>query len=265
MKESLSPPCADSLTMKRLTSGILISAYWKKKCLQSSNAIRDVVSILPGLYGFFLNDRKKDKAEEKQIPYFSVCNYMLLTLRFWDAPDIVFNCRIKSNIIQNYCPDFSSLLTILCNILCVNQCKIRCIFSIKLSILYNIKYINNKNYQKVISLSINITKKYQQKKKYNACYMICYRPIKTPNLSMDKKISDAISGQCSSKQHKGMIVAATGKLNTTELPETPKEAQAISRVLQTKLHSLLQSQVLRRSSPLRYGRLWASSLQARNS
>ena len=72
--------------------------------------------------------------------------------------------------------------------------------------------------------------------------------------SMGKQLSDMISGQCSPKQRKGMSVAVTGKLSTTELPDALiVEAQAISRALRTKLQGLLQSQVLRRSGPSRHG------------
>ena len=78
---------------------------------------------------------------------------------------------------------------------------------------------------------------------------------------MDKQIADMISGQCSPKQRKGMSVAVTGKLSTTELPDALiVEAQAISKALWTKLHGLLQSQVLRRSSPSRHGKLCGHGL-----
>ena len=74
--------------------------------------------------------------------------------------------------------------------------------------------------------------------------------------SMGKQLSDMISGQCSPQQRKGMSVAIEGKLSTTELPDALiMEAQAISRALRTKLQGLLQSQVLRRSSPSRHGKL----------
>jgi len=74
--------------------------------------------------------------------------------------------------------------------------------------------------------------------------------------SMDEQLSDVISGQCESQSQKGISVAVTGKLTTTELPESLiMDAQVISRALRTKLQGLLQSQILRRSCPSRYGRL----------
>ena len=58
-----------------------------------------------------------------------------------------------------------------------------------------------------------------------------------------------------------MSVAVEGKLTTNELPDTLiMEAQAISRALRTKLQGLLQSQVLRRSSLSRHGKLCGHGL-----
>lgn len=79
--------------------------------------------------------------------------------------------------------------------------------------------------------------------------------------SMGKQLSDMISGQCSPQQRKGMSVAVEGKLTTNELPDTLiMEAQAISRALRTQLQGLLQSQVLRRSSLSRHGKLCGHGL-----
>ncbi len=70
-----------------------------------------------------------------------------------------------------------------------------------------------------------------------------------------------ISGQCSPQQRKGMSVAVEGKLTTNELPDALiMEAHAISRALRTKLQGLLQSQILRRSSPSRHGKLCGHGL-----
>ena len=58
-----------------------------------------------------------------------------------------------------------------------------------------------------------------------------------------------------------MSVAVTGKLLTAELPDALiMEAQAISRALRTKLQGVLQSQVLRRSSLSRHGKLCGHGL-----
>ena len=78
---------------------------------------------------------------------------------------------------------------------------------------------------------------------------------------MGKQLSDMISGQCSPKQHKGMRVAVEGKLTTNELPEILiMEAHAISRALWTRLQGLLQSQILRRPSFSRHGKLCGHGL-----
>ena len=94
---------------------------------------------------------------------------------------------------------------------------------------------------------------------YNTCLHLCSycyanageRTVLTKYAEHRKKSgAESISGQCSPQQRKGMSVAVEGKLTTNELPDALiMEAQAISRALRTKLQGLLQSQVLRRSSP----------------
>ena len=221
---------------------------------------------------FFLENTETEKAGENDSPAFSVLNYVLLTLRSWDVPELIRNGELEANIMQKYWPGLrSSIDTIMRDI--PTRCRST---QDSLDFAQDILRLIEQEAQEeqkstespVLSPSINAqdnSERTQQKPQTGGAQQPLQELLQATEeelpTSMDKQIADMISGQCSPKQRKGMSVAVTGKLSTTELPDVLiMEAQAISRALRTKLQGLLQSQILRRSSPSRHGKLCGHGL-----
>ena len=49
---------------------------------------------------FFLKDTEEEKAGESDSPAFSVLNYVLLTLRSWDVPELFYRCEKEADILE---------------------------------------------------------------------------------------------------------------------------------------------------------------------
>lgn len=213
---------------------------------------------------FFLKDTETEKAGENDSPAFSVLNYVLLTLRSWDVPELVRNCELEASIMEKYWPGLrSSIDTIMQDI--PARCR-----STQNSLDFAQKILQlieqeaqeeqKSTESSVLSPSPNVQDNPQQLQQKGGEQQPLHELLQAKEddlpTSMDKQISNAISNQYSPQKQKGVSVAVEGKLTTNELPDALiMEAQTISRALRTKLQGLLQSQVLRRSSPSRHGRL----------
>ena len=221
---------------------------------------------------FFLTDTEIEKAGESFSPAFSVLNYVLLTLRSWDVPELFYRCEKEADILEKYWPGLRSKIDAIMRDIPA-QCRST---QDSLDFAQDILRLIEQEAQKeqkfpessVLSPSITAqdnSERTQQEPQTGGEQQSLHELVQATEeelpASMDKQIADMISGQCSPKQSKGMSVAVEGKLNTNELPDTLiMEAQAISRALRTKLQGLLQSQVLRRSSPSRHGKLCGHGL-----
>ena len=218
---------------------------------------------------FFLHDADAETAGESESPAFSVLNYVLLTLRSWDVPELIRNCELEAYIMEKHWPGLrSSIDTIMQDI------PIRCRSTQdSLDFAQDILRLIEQEAQKeqkstessVLSPSPNVQDNPQQLQQKGGAQQPLQDLLQATEeelpLPMDKQISDAISRQYSPEKQKGVSVAVEGKLTTTELPDALIiEAQTISRALRTKLQGLLQSQVLRRSSPSRHGKLCGHGL-----
>ncbi|WP_294447914.1 VWA domain-containing protein [uncultured Mailhella sp.] len=218
---------------------------------------------------FFLKDTEEEKAGENESPAFSVLYYVLLTLRSWDVPELIRNCELEAYIMEKHWPGLrSSIDTIMQDI------PIRCRSTQdSLDFAQDILRLIEQEAQKeqkstessVLSPSPNVQDNPQQLQQKGGAQQPLQDLLQATEeelpLPMDKQISDAISRQYSPEKQKGVSVAVEGKLTTTELPDALIiEAQTISRALRTKLQGLLQSQVLRRSSPSRHGKLCGHGL-----
>ena len=221
---------------------------------------------------FFLKDTEEEKAGEMESPAFSVLNYVLLTLRFWDVPELFRNCEFEANIMEKHWPGLRSSIDAI-----MRDIPARCRSTQdSLDFAQNILRLIEQEAQKeqkstespVVSPSITAqdnSERTQQEPQTGGEQQPLQELLQATEeempTSMGKQLSDMISGQCSPQQRKGMSVAVEGKLTTNELPDALiMEAHAISRALRTKLQGLLQSQVLRRFSPSRHGKLCGHGL-----
>ena len=221
---------------------------------------------------FFLKDTETEKAGENDSPAFSVPNYVLLTLRSWDVPELFYRCEQEANIMEKHWPGLRSSIDAIMQDIPVRCRSTQDSLDFAQKILQLIEQEAQEEQKStespVLSPSINAqdnSERTQQEPQTEGEQQPLQELLQATEeelpTSMDKQIADMISGQCSPKQHKGMSVAVEGKLTTTELPENLiMEAQTISRALRTKLQGLLQSQVLRRSSPSRHGKLCGHDL-----
>ena len=209
---------------------------------------------------FFLKDTEEEKAGESDSPAFSVLNYVLLTLRSWDVPELVCNCELEASIMAKYWPGLRSKIDAIIQDIPA-QCRST---QDSLDFAQDILRLIEQEAQKEQKFTENPQQPQQEPQtggEEQPLQDLLQATEEEMPTSMGKQLSDMISGQCSSKQHKGMSVAVEGKLTTNELPDTLIiEAQAISRALRTKLQGLLQSQILRRSSPSRHGKLCGHGL-----
>ena len=216
---------------------------------------------------FFLKDTETETAGENDSPAFSVLNYVLLTLRSWDVPELFYRCEQKADIMEKHWPGLRSSIDAIMQDIPVRCRSTQDSLDFAQKILQLIEQEAQEEQKStespVLSPSINAqdnSERTQQEPQTEGEQQPLQELLQATEeelpTSMDKQIADMISGQCSPKQHKGMSVAVEGKLTTTELPENLiMEAQTISRALRTKLQGLLQSQILRRSSPSRHGKL----------
>ena len=221
---------------------------------------------------FFVKDTETEKAGESDSPAFSILNYVLLMLRSWDVPELVRNCELEANIMQKYWPGIRSKIDAIMRDIPARCRSTKDSLDFAQDILRLIEQEAQEEQKStespVLSPSINVqdnSERTQQEPQKGSAQQPLQELLQATEeelpTSMGKQLSDMISGQCSSKQRKGMSVAVEGKLTTNELPDTLIiEAQAISRALRTKLQGLLQSQVLRRFSPSRHGKLCGHGL-----
>lgn len=216
---------------------------------------------------FFLKDTETEKAGENDSPAFSVPNYVLLTLRSWDVPELFYRCKQETDILEKYWPGLRSSIDAIMRDIPARCRSTQDSLDFAQDILRLIEQEAQEEQKStespVLSPSINAqdnSERTQQKPQTGGAQQPLQELLQATEeelpTSMDKQIADMISDQCSPKQHKGVSVAVEGKLTTNELPDALiMEAQTISRALRTKLQGLLQSQILRRSSPSRHGRL----------
>ena len=221
---------------------------------------------------FFVQDTETEKAGERESPAFSVLNYVLLTLRSWDVPELVRNCELDTNIMEKHWPGLRSKIDAIMRDIPARCRSTQDSLDFAQDIIRLIEQEAQTEQKSTESpvLSPSITaqdnsERTQQEPQTGGEQQPLQDLLQATEeempASMDKQIADMISGQCSPKQRKGMSVAVEGKLTTNELPDTLiMEAQAISRALRTKLQGLLQSQVLRRSRPSRHGKLCGHGL-----
>ena len=215
---------------------------------------------------FFLEDKEKEKAGESDSPAFSILNYVLLMLRSWDVPELFYRCEKEADILEKHWPGLRSSIDAI-----MRDIPARC-RSTQDSLDFAqdiLRLIEQKATESpVLSPSITVQdnsertpQEPQTGSEQQSLRELVQATEEELPPSMGKQLSDMISGQCSPQQRKGMSVAVEGKLTTNELPDTLiMEAQAISRALRTQLQGLLQSQVLRRSSPSRHGKLCGHGL-----
>ena len=218
---------------------------------------------------FFLHDAEVEKAGENDSPAFSVLNFVLLTLRSWDVPELFYRCEQEADIMEKHWPGLRSSIDAI-----MQDIPVRCRstqdsldFAQKILQLIELEAQKEQKATESSALSPSITtqdnpKQLQQKGGAQQPLQDLLQATEEElPLPMDKQISDAISRQYSPEKQKGVSVAVEGQLTTTELPDALIiEAQTISRALRTKLQGLLQSQVLRRSSPSRHGKLCGHGL-----
>ena len=258
----------DVLNGKRLTP---VEKYlWN--AIEDWRVEHEIIKRYPGCHEhfiwlirhFFLKDTETETAGENDSPAFSVLNYLLLTLRSWDVPELFYRCEKEADILEKHWPGLRSSIDAIMRDIPARCRSTQDSLDFAQDILRLIKQEAQKEQKStessVLSPSQDNSERTQQEPQTGGEQQPLQELLQATEeelpTSMDKQIADMISGQCSPKQHKGMSVAVEGKLTTTELPENLiMEAQTISRALRTKLQGLLQSQILRRSSPSRHGKL----------
>ena len=213
---------------------------------------------------FFLKDTETETAGENDSPAFSVLNYVLLTLRSWDVPELFYRCEQKADIMEKHWPGLRSSIDAIMQDIPARCRSTQDSLDFAQKLLQLIKQEAQEEQKSTessaLSPSINAQDNPQQLQQKGGEQQPLHELLQANEddlpLTMDKQVSNAISNQYPSQKQKGMSVAVEGKLTINELPDALiMEAQTISRALRTKLQGLLQSQVLRRSSPSRHGKL----------
>lgn len=233
---------------------------------------------------FFLNDMK---AEEIDSPAFSLLDYILLTLRSWDVPELQPQVRANAKIIDAHWPKLREKLDQILSKIPTSCASTR--DSIKFSRKI-VRLIKQEAADEILQAQE------QTGEEQNQSSMPSSSPVPLPsdtsgddsadaqasadkgvqdkNPSTPKTLSDLVSAggsellQSFDDQLAQSIntvqpeadtkigVAKEGHIDKAPLPEADiVQVSASSRALRTRLQGLLQSQILKRSRPSRYGKM----------
>ena len=235
---------------------------------------------------FFLNDMK---AEEIDSPAFSLLDYILLTLRSWDVPELQPQVRANARIIDAYWPNLREKLDQI-----LSKIPVAC-SSTRDSIRFSRKIVRLIK-QEAADEILQPQEQTESGEGQNQSSSPSDSPVplssdssgddsadaqtsadsgvQDKNPSAPKTLSDLImvrsselpqsfDDQLAQSIHAAQPeadtkigVAKEGHIDKAPLPEADiVQVSASSRALRTRLQGLLQSQVLRRSRPSRYGKV----------
>ena len=210
-------------------------------------------------------------------PAFSVLNYILLTLRSWDVPELKTECAEEALVIENHWPGLQGKLD---NIL--NQLPGNC-HSTEDSIEYARKFValleevddstpqssreqsdNSSSQEQTENSSQLLPAATQNARQENASSQAARGSLDRllngteedlPQL-FDEQLAEALNSTRKNTPYRGTRIAVEGQLEVHPLPENLRlESLTASRALRTRLQALMQARTLRRTAPGRYGRL----------
>ena len=259
------------------------------------NAIEDwrveheIIKRYPGCHEHFqwlirhIFLEKREKAEDSS-PAFSILNYILLTLRSWDVPELAQKCRTEAMVIDTYWPSLrhkiDKILDRIPDICHTTHSSIHIARKIidllektiklpkmKMS-LDDARDEKNEGRESSVPSSSESTRpssmatdtqdsqaeadKRDQAK--DALKKLLQSDDSDLPNSFDKRLSKAVwSGK--KQKRKSMGIAQEGNSKPVSLDEQDiHEALSSSRAMRTRIQAYLQSHILRRSQPARYGR-----------
>ena len=210
-------------------------------------------------------------------PAFSILNYILLTLRSWDVPELKTECAEEALVIENHWPGLQGKLD---NIL--NQIPGNC-HSTEDSIEYARKFVallekvddstpqssreqsdNSSSQEQTENSSQLLPAATQNARQENASSQAARGSLDRllngteedlPQL-FDEQLAEALNSTRKNNPYRGTRIAVEGQLEVHPLPENLRlESLTASRALRTRLQALMQARTLRRTAPGRYGRL----------
>lgn len=210
-------------------------------------------------------------------PAFSILNYILLTLRSWDVPELKTECAEEALVIENHWPGLQGKLD---NIL--NQLPGNC-HSTEDSIEYARKIValleevddstpqssqeqsdNSSSQEQTENSSQLLPAATQNARQENASSQAARGSLDRllngteedlPQL-FDEQLAEALNSTRKNNPYRGTRIAVEGQLEVHPLPENLRlESLTASRALRTRLQALMQARTLRRTAPGRYGRL----------
>ena len=210
-------------------------------------------------------------------PAFSVLNYILLTLRSWDVPELKTECAEEALVIENHWPGLQGKLD---NIL--NQLPGNC-HSTEGSIEYARKFValleevddstpqssqeqsdNSSSQEETEKSAQLLPAATQNARQENASSQAARGSLDRllngteedlPQL-FDEQLAEALNSIRKNNPYRGTRIAVEGQLEVHPLPENLRlESLTASRTLRTRLQALMQARTLRRTAPGRYGRL----------
>ena len=210
-------------------------------------------------------------------PAFSVLNYILLTLRSWDVPELKTECAEEALVIENHWPGLQGKLD---NIL--NQLPGNC-HSTEGSIEYARKFValleevddstpqssqeqsdNSSSQEETEKSAQLLPAATQNARQENASSQAARGSLDRllngteedlPQL-FDEQLAEALNSIRKNTPYRGTRIAVEGQLEVHPLPENLRlESLTASRALRTRLQALMQARTLRRTAPGRYGRL----------
>ena len=210
-------------------------------------------------------------------PAFSILNYILLTLRSWDVPELKTECAEEALVIENHWPGLQGKLD---NIL--NQLPGNC-HSTEGSIEYARKFValleevddstpqssqeqsdNSSSQEETEKSAQLLPAATQNARQENASSQAARESLDRllngteedlPQL-FDEQLAEALNSIRKNTPYRGTRIAVEGQLEVHPLPENLRlESLTASRALRTRLQALMQARTLRRTAPGRYGRL----------
>lgn len=210
-------------------------------------------------------------------PAFSVLNYILLTLRSWDVPELKTECAEEALVIENHWPGLQGKLDNILNQLPDNCHSTGDSIEYARKIVALLEEVDDSTPQSSQEQSDNSSSQ-EETEKSAQLLPAATQNARQENTSsqaargsldrllngteedlpqlFDEQLAEALNSIRKNNPYRGTRIAVEGQLEIHPLPENLRlESLSASRALRTRLQALMQARTLRRTAPGRYGRL----------
>ena len=214
-----------------------------------------------------------DAAEEQSSPAVSILNYILLTLRSWDEPELISSCKKEAGIIENFWPGMKRKLDRQLGGLSTHclTTEDSIVFARKIVRIlehyaqdekqamqqsqFKLESEDNASPVPLVSDSENDQNEEEDDSTLPPITKLLQTPIDALPQDIGSLLSSSISALYEENDH-GLRMAEVGEIHVDNLDEEDiVRARSASRAMNNRLQGMLQAQRIRRVIPSRFGHL----------